>query len=84
MSEQAPAEVEERVMVAVDAVALGNLLRALLGPDYLIRELMVVHSLDEKGLSAEPGPIKLLVDQYNEFVMNRNANQTQGVVSNGN
>lgn len=68
MSEQAPVVVEERLKVEVDAEALGDLLRALLGPGHLIRELMVIHSLDEKGLSDKPGPIITLVNQYNDFV----------------
>lgn len=82
MSEKSPAVVEERLQVSVDAAALGDLLRALLGPGHLIRELMVIHSLDEKGLSAEPGPIKLLVDQYNAFV--HKTNGTMEEQSNGN
>lgn len=74
MNNQAPAVTEERLQVSVDAEALGDLLRALMGPGHLIRELMVIHSLDEKGLSDKPGPIKLLVDQYNAFVHKTNGN----------
>uniref|UniRef100_A0AAU7PG64 Uncharacterized protein n=1 Tax=Burkholderia phage vB_BgluM-SURPRISE13 TaxID=3159457 RepID=A0AAU7PG64_9VIRU len=82
MSENSPTAVEERLKVEVDAEALGDLLRALMGPGHLIRELMVIHSLDEKGLSDKPGPIKLLVDQYNAFVHKTNGT-TEGN-SNGN
>lgn len=82
MSNEAPAVKEERLMVSVDAEALGDLLRALVGPGHLIRELMVIYSLDEKGLSDKPGPIKLLVDQFNAFVHKTNGTTEDN--SNGN
>ncbi|BAQ02667.1 hypothetical protein AVU38_gp139 [Ralstonia phage RSL2] len=84
MSEQQSAQVEERLMVPVDAEALGELLRALNGPGHYIRELQVTMDFDRKGLSDKPNPINLLTDQFNEFVMKHNANQTQGEISNGN
>jgi hypothetical protein len=84
MSNEAPAVQEERLMMSVDAVALGDLLRALMGPGHHIRELVVVDSLDEKGLSDKPGPIKVLRDQYNAFVKQHNANQNQEANQNGN
>jgi len=84
MSTEAPAVKEERLMVSVDAEALGDLLHALMGPGYRIRELLVIHELDEKGLSTKPGPIKLLVDQFNEFVKNRTANSVTEADINGN
>lgn len=82
MSNEAPAVQEERLMVSVDAEALGDLLRALVGPGHLIRELVVIDSLDEKGLSDKPGPIKVLRDQYNAFV--HKTNGTTEDDSNGN
>lgn len=82
MSNNSPAVVEERLMVSVDADALGQVLRALNGPGHYIRELQVTRDLDNKGLSLERNPINLLIEQYNEFV-----NKTNGTTedsSNGN
>lgn len=51
--------------VAVDADALGQVLRALNGPGHLIRELQVLRSLP---MAEAPNPIERLLDQYNAFV----------------
>lgn len=45
--------------VTVDAKALRQVLQALIGPDYLIRELQVIRQLGNS-------PIDLLVTQFNE------------------
>ncbi|BDD79433.1 hypothetical protein [Burkholderia phage FLC8] len=73
MSEQQSAEVEERAMVSVDVEALGELLHALTGPGYLIRELQVTRNLDLKGLAIKRNPINLLIEQYNAYVEKTNA-----------
>lgn len=82
MSNTSPAVVEERLMVSVDADALGQVLRALNGPGHYIRELQVTRDLDNKGLSLERNPINLLIEQYNEFV--NKTNSTSEETSNGN
>lgn len=84
MSEQVSAEVEERLMVSVDAEALGELLHALNGPGHYIRELQVTRDLDNKGLSIKRNPINLLIEQYNAFVQSQGTGTDEGDSGNGN
>lgn len=56
-------DTDDRLKVLVDAKALREILSALTGPGYLVRELQAITDL--------PGhdcPIKLLIQQFNEQV----------------
>lgn len=56
--------------VTVDADALRQVLQALIGPSYLISELMVIRGLGDS-------PIDILVDQYNAAVKSHAAKEQQ-------
>ena len=83
MSEQKENQIimpSERVMVSVDAVNLGKLLRAVLGQDYEIRELLTCNHLTNQGLNSpdkcyEVDPIGVVRQDYNDFVVSYSAQQ---------
>lgn len=56
--------------VTVDADALRQVLQALVGPSYLISELMAIRVLGDS-------PIDILVEQYNAAVNERAAKEQQ-------
>jgi hypothetical protein len=49
--------------VSVDAVALREVLTALVGPPHLLRELQAI-----RGLPGDASPIDKLVDEFNAAV----------------
>ena len=53
--------------VTVDAAALAKVLKALVGPSHLIRELLVIAELEAKLPGTTGGsPITTLIDDYNK------------------
>lgn len=56
--------------VTVDADALRQVLEALIGPSYLMSELMAIRGLGDS-------PIDILVEQYNAAVESHDAKEQQ-------
>lgn len=56
--------------VTVDADALRQVLQSLIGPSYLMSELMAIRGLGDS-------PIDILVDQYNMAVENHDETEQQ-------
>lgn len=54
--------------VTVDADALRQVLQALIGPSYLMSELMAIRGLGDS-------PIDILVEQYNAAVINHDGTE---------
>lgn len=57
-------------IVTVDADALRQVLQALIGPSYLMSELMAIQGLGDS-------PIDILLDQYNSAVKSHAAMEQQ-------
>lgn len=57
-------------IVTVDADALRQVLQALIGPSYLMSELMAIQGLGDS-------PIDILVAQYNEAVKSHDETEKQ-------
>lgn len=53
--------------VCVNANALHQVLKALVGPSYLIRELVVI-----AGIQAVDDPISILIREFNEYAVGEN------------
>jgi len=63
--------------VEVNREALRQVLKALMGPGHLIRELLVIHDLGCKGLIGDhsSNPIGTLITEYNQQVEVHNCAQ---------
>jgi hypothetical protein len=59
--------------VTVNADALHQLLKAVLGPSHLMGELRVCYDLSAKGLTENDDPISVLIGDYNAAVETYNA-----------
>jgi len=59
--------------VTVSADALRSVLKAIMGPPHLIRELVVIHDLYQKLPMDQPDPITTLINEFNIAVETHNA-----------
>lgn len=61
---------QEKLMVSVDALALRQILEALISAPHRIRELQAIRGLGEN-------PIDTLVKQYNDYAAEKQADTTE-------